>query len=128
MDADIRHSSMLRWRLNEVMARLRITNQELGEAMGRHEVSISRMRSSDSMPRLDGEALNSLCNALTTISRERGVIGMVGPSDLFEYVPDDDLVKAKSGDESSDTEAGQAETNRRSTNNDVVSLTFEEAA
>ncbi|MBE7384421.1 MAG: XRE family transcriptional regulator [Leptolyngbya sp. SIO1E4] len=118
---------MLRWRLNEVMARLRITNQELGEAMGRHEVSISRMRSTDSMPRLDGEALNLLCNALTAISRDRGVIGMIGPNDLFEYVPDDDLARASTDINPSVNEVGQSEAGGQSTN-DFVSLTFNEAA
>lgn len=82
---------MLRWRLNEVMARLRITNKELGSELGRHETSVSRLRSSDEMPRLDGNSLNSLCVALTVISRKRGIPGSIGPADLFDFTPDMDL-------------------------------------
>lgn len=117
----------LRWRLNEVMARLRITNQELGDEMGRHEVSISRMRSTDSMPRLDGDALNSLSNALTKISRSRGVPGMVGPSDLFEYSPDDDLNKSDSINQSSVSNPRQGEAGGRNAGG-IVSFDFGEAA
>ena len=85
---------MLRWKLNEVMARLRISNKELGAELQRHEVSVSRLRSSDTMPRLDGDSLNNLCTALTLISRRRGNVGSIGPAELFEFTPDFDLATA----------------------------------
>ena len=45
---------MLRWRLREIMARSRITNRELAQRLHRHETSISRMKNSDTMPKMDG--------------------------------------------------------------------------
>lgn len=82
---------MLRWKLNELMARMRISNKELGTELDRHETSVSRLRSSDTMPRLDGDSLNNLCTALTVISRRRGNVGSIGPAELFDFTPDVDL-------------------------------------
>ncbi|OWY63383.1 hypothetical protein B7486_53425 [cyanobacterium TDX16] len=81
--------SMLRWRLREIMARGRITNRELAQHLHRHETSISRMKNSDTMPRMDGEELNSLCSALTQILRERGLDVVITHVDLMEHFPDD---------------------------------------
>ncbi len=68
---------MLRWRLREVMARDRVTNRELAERLGVHETSVSRLKTSDTMPRIDGEQLEKLCRALKCT-----------PSDLLEYIPE----------------------------------------
>lgn len=54
----------IRWRLNILMAERRLTNKELGDRIGKHEVSVSRMRARDDMPRLDGAELDVLCGAL----------------------------------------------------------------
>lgn len=54
----------IRWRLNVLMAERRMTNKELGDRIGKHEVSVSRMRARDDMPRMDGEELDALCSAL----------------------------------------------------------------
>jgi len=54
----------IRWRLNVLMAERRMTNKDLGERIGKHEGSISRLRSRDDMPRLDGKELEALCSAL----------------------------------------------------------------
>ena len=56
---------MLRWRLREVMARKKMTNRELAQILGVHETSISRLKTSDTMPRIDGNTLERLCAALT---------------------------------------------------------------
>ena len=69
---------VLAWRLNEVMARYRITNKALAEKLGRHETSISRMRTSNEMPRFSGSELSALCEALAALA---GV--EVSPSDLL---------------------------------------------
>lgn len=74
---------MIRWKLNELMARHRITNRSLGEQLGKHETSVSRMRTTDKMPRIDGDDLNELCKALTLLAKVN-----VTPFDLFEYSPD----------------------------------------
>ena len=81
--------SMLRWRLRELMARGRITNRELAERLQKHETSISRMKNSDTMPRMDGDELNSLCNALTELFRERGQDVVITHVDLMAHFPDD---------------------------------------
>lgn len=81
--------SMLRWRLRELMARGRITNRELAERLQKHETSISRMKNSDTMPRMDGDELNSLCNALTELFRERGQDVVITHVNLIDHFPDD---------------------------------------
>lgn len=81
--------SMLRWRLRELMARGRITNRELAERLQKHETSISRMKNSDTMPRMDGDELNSLCNALTELFRERGQDVVITHVNLMDHFPDD---------------------------------------
>lgn len=81
--------SMLRWRLRELMARGRITNRELAERLQKHETSISRMKNSDTMPRMDGDELNSLCNTLTELFRERGQDVVITHVNLMDHFPDD---------------------------------------
>lgn len=81
--------SMLRWRLREIMARGRITNRELAQRLHKHETSISRMKNSDTMPKMDGAELNSLCKALTELFRERGQGVVITHVDLIEHFPDD---------------------------------------
>ena len=69
---------MIRWKLNEVMARKRVRNKDLAEALGITENSVYRLRKVDQMPRLTPERLNGICMALNC-----------QPGDLLEYVPHD---------------------------------------
>ena len=71
------------------MARGKLTNRELAHSMGVHETSISRMKTADTMPRIDGDTLDNLCNSLTKLYREKGINEIVVPADLFEYVSED---------------------------------------
>lgn len=59
------------------MARKRVTNRKLAECLGVHETSVSRLKTSDTMPRIDGEQLEKLCRALNCT-----------PADLLEYTPE----------------------------------------
>jgi putative transcriptional regulator len=59
------------------MVRRRITNRELSKLIGIHENSVSRLKAAETMPRLDGVQLNTLCVALEC-----------SPSDLLEYTPE----------------------------------------
>ena len=68
---------MIRWKLNEIMARQRISNRRFAELMGAHENSIGRLRRSDVMPRLAHDTLNDICKHLG-----------VQPADLLSYEPD----------------------------------------
>lgn len=79
---------MLRWRLREVMARAKISNRELAAELGRHETSISKMKTTDTMPRMDGEDLSALCKALTRLCQARGIEKPVTPNDLIEWSED----------------------------------------
>lgn len=54
----------IRWKLREVMARKKITNEYIGTAMSKHPGTISRWRSADKMPSLSGEELEALCHIL----------------------------------------------------------------
>lgn len=80
---------MLRWKLREVMARGKLTNRELAQTMGVHETSISRLKTADTMPRIDGDTLNHLCNSLTKLFRAKGQEAVITPMELFDYIPDD---------------------------------------
>lgn len=70
---------VIRWKLNEVMARKRVRNKDLAEALGITENSVYRLRKVDEMPRLAPERLNGICKALNC-----------QPGELLEYVPNDD--------------------------------------
>jgi len=53
--------NVIRWKLNELMARNRIRNKDLAEALGITENSVYRLRRIDEMPRLAPERLNGIC-------------------------------------------------------------------
>lgn len=69
---------VIRWKLNEVMARKRVRNKDLAEALSITENSVYRLRKVDQMPRLTPERLNGICKALNC-----------QPGELLEYEPDD---------------------------------------
>ncbi len=56
--------SVIHWKLNEIMARKRIRNKDLAEALGITENSVYRLRRTDQMPRLTPERLNGICTFL----------------------------------------------------------------
>lgn len=66
---------VIRWKLNEVMARGRVRNKDLAEALGITENSVYRLRKSDEMPRLTPDRLNGICESLRC-----------QPGDLLEWV------------------------------------------
>jgi DNA-binding Xre family transcriptional regulator len=70
--------AVIRWKLNEVMARNRVRNKDLAEALDITENSVYRLRKVDEMPRLAPERLNGICAALNC-----------QPGDLLEWVPDE---------------------------------------
>jgi putative transcriptional regulator len=76
--------TLIRWRLNEVMARHDIRAKELAEEMEVSQSAISNLRKR-SMPRLSEETLDKLCRALNKLSQEKTTIT---PGDLIEYIPD----------------------------------------
>ncbi|MBW4505186.1 MAG: helix-turn-helix transcriptional regulator [Scytonematopsis contorta HA4267-MV1] len=69
---------VIRWKLNEVMARKRVRNKDLAEDLGITENSVYRLRKVDEMPRLSPERLNGICKALNC-----------QPGELLTYEPDE---------------------------------------
>lgn len=77
----------LKWRMCEIMARYRISNKELAQELGRSPTSISHLKNSDTMPRMDGHELGALCLALSRLaSLDTGKQVCITHLDLFEYV------------------------------------------
>lgn len=66
---------MIRWKLNEVMAKKRVRNKDLADALDITENSVYRLRKPDTMPRLTPERLNGICTVLKC-----------QPGDLLEWV------------------------------------------
>lgn len=81
---DINVQPMIRWKLREVMARKKMTNRALADAVGMHEGSISRLKALDEMPRIDGKTLSKFCEELDCSLFE-----------LVEYIPDVEALKEK---------------------------------
>ena len=76
--------TLIRLRLNEVMARHGIRAKELAKEMEVSPSAISNLRKRN-MPRLTEETLDKLCRALNKLSQEKSLIT---PGDLIEYTPD----------------------------------------
>ena len=70
---------MIRWRLNEVMARYKITGKALAEELKVRQESISNWRTSETMPRINGNKVDSLLKALSKLAGETIVF-----ADLYE--------------------------------------------
>ena len=70
--------NVIYWKLNELMARKRIRNKDLAQALGISENSVYRLRRTDEMPRLTPERLNGLCTYLEC-----------QPGELLVWSPDD---------------------------------------
>ncbi|MEL6459642.1 MAG: helix-turn-helix transcriptional regulator [Cyanobacteria bacterium J06621_15] len=52
---------VIRWKLNEMMARSRVKNKDLAKALGISEVSMYKLRKVDEMPRLAPQRLEDIC-------------------------------------------------------------------
>ena len=75
--------TLIRWRLREVMARYKIKAIDLAQAMGLSANSVSNLRKSDTMPRIDGDSLNRLCNCLNKLALD--LDQEITPVTLIEY-------------------------------------------
>ena len=78
--------TLIRWRLREVMARYHIKGVDLANQLGVSGNSISNLRNSKTMPRIDGESLNNLCNALNQLALD--LDREITPGTLIEYTRD----------------------------------------
>jgi len=57
------------WRLNELMARHRVTGKDLADALGISTNAVSSLRNSETMPKINGERLDAIAEALTRLSQ-----------------------------------------------------------
>jgi putative transcriptional regulator len=73
-------SSVIRWKLNELMAQQRKTNRDLAKFIGIHENSVYRLRKEDKMPRLNHDTLDKICEFLNC-----------QPGDLLTWISSDEL-------------------------------------
>ena len=80
------YQTLIRWRLREVMARYKIKAKDLAHELQQSPNSISNLRNSDTMPRLDGDSLNNLCNALNRLAPDASV--EITPMTLIDYSRD----------------------------------------
>ncbi|MGF1489780.1 MAG: helix-turn-helix domain-containing protein [Prochloraceae cyanobacterium] len=74
-------SVIIRWKLNEIMARYRITGVDLAKELGVRVESVSNLRKSETIPRIGGERIQDLCVALSKLSKTK-----VRFSDLYEEI------------------------------------------
>jgi DNA-binding Xre family transcriptional regulator len=83
--------TLIRWRLNEVMARYRIKGSDLAERLKISNNAISKLKNAKTMPRIDGDRLNTLCNALNKLAENAENLDTeITPAMLLEYVRDED--------------------------------------
>lgn len=80
------NQTLIRWCLREVMARYKIKAIDLAQEMGLSANSISNLRNSDTMPRIDGSSLNNLCNALNKLAPDAPE--EISPITLIDYTRD----------------------------------------
>lgn len=74
--------AVIRWKLNEVMARKRMRSKDLAEAIGISETSMYRLRKTDEMPRLTPQRLEDICIQLEC-----------QPGDLLVLEADEEVAK-----------------------------------
>jgi len=97
--------ALIKWRLNEVMARHGIRGKELAEEMDVSPSAISNLRKRN-MPRLTEETLEKLCQALNKLSQEKTLIT---PGELIEYAPNLEPPSPKQDKNDSDREVTTAQ-------------------
>ena len=68
------------------MARYKIKAKDLAKELGQTPNSISNLRNNDTMPRLDGDSLNNLCNALNKLAPD--IQQEITPMTLIDYSRD----------------------------------------
>jgi len=73
---------VIRWKLNEMMARNRVKNKDLAKALGISEVSMYKLRKTDEMPRLTPQRLEDICIQLEC-----------QPGDLLVLEADEEVAK-----------------------------------
>jgi len=74
-------TTLIGWKLSEVMARHRVPAKDLATFLGVSNNALSSLRTAETMPRIDGKRLGSLCDGITELSK---LGDRVTPFDLLE--------------------------------------------
>jgi DNA-binding Xre family transcriptional regulator len=80
--------TLIRWRLREIMAKYNIKSVDLAKQLDISPNAVSSLRKAKTMPRLDGNALNNLCNALNKLAQD--LDEEISPLSLLAYIRDPD--------------------------------------
>ena len=105
--------SVIHWKLNELMAKKRIRNKDLAEALGITENSVYRLRRTDEMPRLTPERLNGICTFL-----------QCQPGELLEWTLDEDPSHQLTKTEAQANELNQTQATTDSLSDDEPSSSY----
>jgi DNA-binding Xre family transcriptional regulator len=84
--------TLIKWRLSEVMARHRVKGVDLAERLQMTPTAVSKLKNAKTMPRIDGDKLNALCNALNELAEDTEdpkARTVITPAMLLEYVRDE---------------------------------------
>ncbi|GGA46314.1 helix-turn-helix transcriptional regulator [Okeania sp. KiyG1] len=74
---------VINWRLAELMARYRISGEELAKYLDISSNAVSNLKRADTMPRIDGEKLGAILDGLNLLAKKKEKD--ITPADLFEY-------------------------------------------
>jgi putative transcriptional regulator len=84
--------TLIRWKLNEVMARHRVKGKDLAEYLGVSANAISGLRKAEIMPEIGGQRWEHICLGINKLSK----IGeIISPLDLIEYITDEEIPTAR---------------------------------
>ena len=78
-------ATMIRWRLNAVMAEYFIGTSELANELEKLPQHISNLKNRTDVPRLNGRQLANICNALNRILIKKNHQPSITISDLIDY-------------------------------------------
>lgn len=73
----------MRWRLAELMTRYRVQGRDLATYLQISDNAMSSLKNAESMPRIDGQRLISICQGLNQLGQNRERI--ITPYDLLEF-------------------------------------------
>lgn len=76
----------IRWKLRAVMADRKISNSALGQAVGKHAITISRLRQRDTLPAIGGDEIEVMRVEINKLSSDE--LPECKLSDLVEVIDD----------------------------------------
>lgn len=74
---------MIIWKLEKLLYLRGVSNVDLGNKLGDSQTAITKLKKRVDMPRINGERLEKICEAIASLSGKK-----VELSDLIEYVPE----------------------------------------